>query len=126
MSARADFVELPEPNMINVILHIDPSGVGFRKQGEKWQADLDAVYIQKDEHGAARNGSVTYHLSLALSDADYAKVLKEDVVLTRRVARSPGAVTLRIVVRDVASGSVGSLTVPFSQIAGQSETLAPN
>jgi len=33
------------------------------------------------------------------------------------VPRQAGAISMRIVVRDVGSGSVGSITVPFSQIS---------
>jgi hypothetical protein len=40
------------------------------------------------------------------------------VIRERRFRRGPEAVNVRIVVRDVANGAVGSLTIPFSQVAG--------
>jgi VWFA-related protein len=117
VNARVDFIEQPEPNTVNVFVQIDPATVGFRKEGDRWKAELDIVYVQTDEHGRPPGDGVTDNLSLALSDASYAKIVKEGLIRQRRFARQPGAINLRIVVRDVASGSIGSLTIPFNQIS---------
>jgi VWFA-related protein len=119
LNARADFIDQPEPNTLSVFVQINPAGIGFRKDGDRWKADLDIVYVQKDEHGTALGNGVADTLSLAFTDANYAKVVKDGLIRQRRFARQAGAVNLRIVVRDVASGSIGSLTIPFSQIAPQ-------
>jgi VWFA-related protein len=119
LNARVDFIEQPEPNSVNVFVQIDPATVGFRKEGDRWKAELDIVYVQKDEHGRVKDNGVTDNLSLALTDTSYAKVVKEGLIRQRRFLRQPGAINLRIVVRDVSSGSVGSLTIPFSQVPAQ-------
>jgi VWFA-related protein len=116
VNARADFVEQPEPNTVSVSAQIDPAAVGFRKDGDRWKAELDIVYVQKDDQGHVQGDSIGGVLSLALSDSSYAKLLKEGLIVERRFPRAPQAITLRIVVRDVASSSIGSLTIPFSQI----------
>jgi VWFA-related protein len=125
MNARADFVEQAEPNTVNVSSQIDPATVGFRKDGDRWKTELDIVYVQKDDQGRVRGENIGDTLSLALSDSSYAKVLKEGLIVERRFPRRPEAVILRIVVRDVASGSIGSLTIPFSQITEPPEPRAP-
>ena len=125
MNARADFVDQPEPNTISVYVQIAPASIGFTKVGDRWKAELDIVYIQKDERGRIQADGVTDTLSLALTDANYAKVVKDGLIRQRRFLRQPGAISVRIVVRDVASGSVGSLTIPFSQFAPP-EKLPPN
>ena len=51
MNARADFVDQPEPNTISVFVQIHAATVGFRKEGDRWKAELDIVYVQKDERG---------------------------------------------------------------------------
>jgi VWFA-related protein len=125
MNARADFIDSPEANTINVFVQIDPATVGFRKEGDRWKAELDVVYVQKDEHGRMPGDGLTDNLSLALSDANYATVVQQGLIRQRRLPRHPGAIHLRIVVRDVSSGSLGSLTIPFSQIATHPQKLAP-
>jgi VWFA-related protein len=125
INARADFIEQPELNTVNVFVQINPAGIGFRKEGDRWKAELDIVYVQKDEHGRIPADGITDTLSLALTDENYAKVVKDGFIRQRRFPRQPGATNLRIVVRDVASGSIGSLTIPFSQVPAQPEKLAP-
>ena len=117
VNARVDFIDQPEPNTVNVFVQIDPATLGFRKDGDRWKAELDIVYVQTNEHGRAPGDGVTDNLSLAFTDASYAKVVKEGLIRQRRFARQPGAINLRIVVRDVASGSIGSVTIPFNQIS---------
>jgi VWFA-related protein len=125
MNARADFVEQPEPDTVNVSSQIDPATVGFRKDRDRWKTELDIVYVQKDDQGHVQGENIGDTLSLALSDSSYAKVVKEGLIVERRFRRRPQAITLRIVVRDVASGSIGSLTIPFSQITEPPEPRAP-
>ena len=38
------------------------------------------------------------------------------MIQQHRSTRAPGAATLRIVVRDAGTGSVGSVTVPFEKV----------
>ena len=45
--------------------------------------------------------------------------MKDGLIRQHRIPRQAAATNMRIVVRDVGTGSVGSLTIPFSQIAGQ-------
>ena len=119
LNARADFVQEPEPNSLNVLLQIDPATVDFRQQGDRWNAVLDIVYVQKDEHGVVRPGGIADTLTLAFTDANFAKLGQQGLMRQRRFPRQPGASTLRIVVRDVSSGAMGSITIPFSQIASE-------
>ena len=55
-------------------------------------------------------------LSIALTEENYKKVTEHGLIHRYRGLRQPAAVTLRIVVRDAATGSVGSVTVPLAQI----------
>ena len=117
VNARADLVSQPAPNTMNVIVQVDPGGVSFRKEDDRWKAELDIIYVQKDEHGRLMGDGITDSVSLALTDATHEQALKDGVMRQRRVPRQAGAISMRIVVRDVGSGAVGSITIPFSQIS---------
>jgi len=118
VNARADLIDQPAPNTINLFVQVNPAGIGFKKDGDRWKAEIDIVYVQKDEHGRLLGDGVTDNLSLALTDATYAKAAKDGFIRQHRIPRQPGATNMRVVVRDVGTGSVGSVTIPFSQIAG--------
>jgi len=117
INARADFIDAPAPNTVTVFVQIDPATVSFRKEGDRWKAELDIVYVQKDDHGSLKGEGLTDRLSLALTDATYADVVKRGIIRQQRFPRQPGAVNLRIVVRDADTGSTGSVTVPFDRIS---------
>ena len=119
VNARVDFVDQPEPDTVSVFVQIDPAAVSFTKDGDRWKAEVDIVYVQKDESGRLPGDGVTDTLSLAFTDANYAKLAKDGLIRQRRFLRQPGATNLRIVVHDVGSGSIGSLTIPFSQVSAQ-------
>jgi VWFA-related protein len=125
INVRADFIDQPEPNTLNLFVQIPPGAVAFTKEGERWKAEVDIVYVQKDEEGRAQGEGVSDSLSLGLTDANYAKIAKDGLIRQRRILRQPAATTIRIVVRDATTGSVGSLTIPFRQIQSPQEQLAP-
>ena len=117
MNVRADFVETP-PNTINVFVQIDPATVAFRKEGDRWKAEIDIVYVQKDDRGLMKGDGITDRLSLALTEATYADVVRRGIIRQQRFPRQAGSVSLRVVARDADTGSTGSVTVPFNQIEG--------
>jgi hypothetical protein len=121
LSARVDMIDQP-PNTINVFVQIDPATIGFRKDGNRWKADVDMVYVQKDEHGNLKGDGDVDRLTMALDEATYAKLLKDGFIRQHRLPREPGATSLRIVVRDAGVGATGSLTIPFSQIDAPPKT----
>ena len=125
INARADLVEQPTPNTMNVIVQVDPAGMSFRKEDDRWKAELDVIYVQKDAHGRLMGDGISDTVSLALTDATHDQAMKDGVIRQRRVPRQAGAINMRIVVRDVGSGSVGSITVPFSQISDDPTSKPP-
>ena len=48
----------------------------------------------------------------------YAQVSKEGLTYRQVIEKNGRATQLRIVVRDAASGSMGSVTVPFGELKG--------
>jgi VWFA-related protein len=116
LTARVDLVDTPQPETVRVSLQIDPTMLSFTKEGDRWKAELDVVYVQKTESGPGPGDGIADRLSLALSEATYADVMKNGLIRERTFPRQPRTVTVRVVVRDAATGSTGSITVPFSQL----------
>ena len=116
VAARVDFIDEAQQT-INVFIQLDPSTVSFKKDGDRWKAVLDVAYVQKDEQGRVKSGGEVDNLSVAVTDDNYRKLMQQGMIHQHRSQRAAGATTLRIVVRDADTGSVGSVTVPISQIA---------
>ena len=101
------------PSALNVALKIERSGISLEQQGERWVGRLDFLLVQKDDRGREYNG-LNDTLELRLLQANYDKLGREGLVYRKLVARAPQARTLRVVVRDAASGSIGSVTIPLN------------
>lgn len=115
LDARVDFIDTP-PDTINVFVQVDSSSLAFRHEGDRWKAELDVVCVEKDDHGALQGNGAVDNLSLALTDDNYKKVVEHGFIHQTRLPRAAAATTLRIVVRDAATGETGSVTVPFSKV----------
>ena len=72
--------------------------------------------MQKAEDGTTLS-STSQRLDLRLEPATHERLLREGMRLNKRVELQPGAVELRIAVRDPASGATGSLRIPLGQLA---------
>ena len=103
------------PTDLNVYLKIDPKGIGLALNGDHHDGILDILFVQKNEQGKQFNGEDDT-LTLALQDASFRKVTNEGIIYRKLVPRVAQATQLRVVVRDAASGTIGSVTVPFSQL----------
>ncbi|MDQ2947117.1 MAG: VWA domain-containing protein, partial [Acidobacteriota bacterium] len=101
------------PSALNVALKIERSGISLEQQGERWVGRLDFLLVQKDDRGREYNG-VSDTLELRLLQASYDKLGREGLVYRKLVARAPQAKSLRVVARDAASGSIGSVTIPLN------------
>lgn len=113
--ARVEFTNDP-PDTVEAIVQLDPRNVSFEHKDGRWRAQLDMVFVQKDPHGLQLGEGGMESLTIALTDENYAKVQAEGLRHRYRGRREAAASTMRIVVRDTATGAVGSLTVPFAQV----------
>ncbi len=117
LNARVDVVDKPQPNTVNVLAQIDIAAISLEQKNERWAGKLDFIFVQKDEQGRQLGTSFTDALDLNLTRETYVKMLKMGLIYRKTFPRMGNSTNLRIVVRDEGTGSVGSLSVPFSQVA---------
>jgi len=104
-----------DPTSIDVMLKIDHSTIGVQQEQGRWQGRLDVLFVQRDDQGKQYAGSDDT-MNLNLTQETYKKLMTDDLAYHRVVARTPAAKLLRIVVRDAASGAIGSVTVPLNKV----------
>jgi VWFA-related protein len=104
-----------KPTSLNVFVKIDPHGISLQQQGGRWDGRLDLLFVQKDDRGGQFNGT-SDTMELQLLQANYEKVSTEGLIYKKTIEMAPQANQLRVVVRDAASGTVGTVTIPFREI----------
>jgi len=80
----------------------------------RWSGAIDTVFLQLDNKNQIINAiDETTHLHL--DPATYERLAKEGVTYSKDVPILPGAVELRLVLRDGTTGTVGAVSVPLAK-----------
>ena len=100
---------------VTLAIQLDRSAPSLVKENGLWVGSVDVAISQTLPSGKnAREADIT--LPFSLSDEMRDRLLKEGLRLTRTVQLNPDAHQLRVVVRDVATGTTGSVIITASQI----------
>jgi VWFA-related protein len=95
----------------DIVLNIDTHDVHFDEGDGRWKGQLDLVLVQVGKDGRVLDG-VKDHLELVLHPNTYDVAMERGWFYPKSVNVNPEAEKLRVVVRDVATGAVGSVSVP--------------
>jgi len=105
-----------KPGSLEIVLVIDSTQVSLQQQSDHWIGRLDVLFIQRDNGGNQYNG-LDDTINLNLGTESYQKFIKNGFVYAKIIDRADRAKIIRIVVRDSASGAIGSITVPLAKIS---------
>jgi VWFA-related protein len=100
---------------IDVSLRVDPKSIVLAPQGDRWAGKLDLLFVQKEAHGKQVSG-LDDTVSMEFSQPNYESVERDGLPYHRVIRREAQATEFRVIVRDAATGAVGSVTAPFSAI----------
>jgi len=101
---------------LDLALQLGPRDIALQHKQDKWECHLDIWLVQLDnkEHQLKTDARTN---NLALDEATYERVMQANgLMVLEHVNPSAEALLLRILVRDVASGALGSLTVPLRRL----------
>jgi hypothetical protein len=112
---RVERVDEPEPNLLRTYLAADIRSLTLEQKDNHWIGGADVMLIQQDKTGKIIDSSLQT-MNLDLDKANYEKVLKTGMPLGKYLRPKAGLSNVRAIVLDRASGKVGSLIVPVSQV----------
>jgi VWFA-related protein len=101
----------------SVVVKLDTQEIHFENGSGRWRAQMDMVFAQLSKDGRILE-SVKDHLELALYPEDYRDAATQGWFYPRTLDVNPQADKLRLVVRDLATGAVGSVSVPVYRPKG--------
>jgi VWFA-related protein len=112
---RLEPVDQPEPNLLRAYLAADIRSLTLEQKDSHWIGGVDVLLIQQDKTGKVIDSSLQT-LNLDLDKTNYEAVLKTGMPLGKYLRPKEGLLNVRAIVLDRASGKVGSLIVPVSQV----------
>ncbi len=105
----------PKPGSFEVLVKVDPQGIGLQKNNDRWDGKLDVLLIQKDARGNQFDGR-DETVEMQLKQDKYDIISKDGLTYRQVIEKNSRATHIRILVRDASSGQIGSVTVPFGQV----------
>src|SRR2546427_13100108 len=115
LEARLHVVDVPGAITLKTELLVYSRDLTLVAQGDRWVGAVDVLFVQRGTDGKELAGELKT-LNLNLVRETYDEIMKKGLGLTRNLPLAPGAAQLRVVVRDVSSGSIGSLTIPLTKL----------
>jgi VWFA-related protein len=104
-------------------LHLDLRGIHMEQADGKYRGAVQAVFLQLSDVGEIIHAT-DETLEVSLSPASYDLALREGLRNSRRIDLEPGGGRLCIVLRDVSTGDIGSISIPLAKYAPQSPRAA--
>ena len=95
---------------LNVRVQVPCAAIAFEQAQDKWVARLKLVFVQLDGAGKSM-GDTEQTLDVSLGDVAYEQARREGLRFTTPVALRDGAARLRILLQDLSTGAIGSLTI---------------
>jgi VWFA-related protein len=101
---------------LTLTLRLHAPDVSLRPEGARWRGQLDVWFVQLGPADALLDTD-SRTAALSLTSADHQRVMRaNEIVLMERLKPKEDTVLLRILVRDVATGALGSVSVPLDRI----------
>jgi VWFA-related protein len=91
---------------------LDPTQFLLQSSGDHQKASLDLLFIQRNA-ASETVAAEKQHFDLDMSSEDYLRFSRTGLVLQRKLPVRPQSTQIRVLVRDSASASVGSVIIPL-------------
>ncbi len=101
---------------LTLALRLHAPDLSLQPAGDRWRGQLDVWLVQLGP-GDTLLDTVSHVAGLSLTPADHGRVMRtNEMVLMERLKPKEGTVLLRVLVRDLVSGALGSVSVPLDKI----------
>jgi hypothetical protein len=100
------------PDGYELKLNIALAGVSLQQAGGRWSGQVQIMMFARDSSGNASE-SLSQTLGLQLRQDTYDKTLKSGLQFGHGFKLDSKANSLRVMVRDLNSGNMGTLTIPL-------------
>ncbi len=108
---KAASANAPRP----LVIEIDTRAIKLEPVQENWSGNLELFFAQVDKTGRIVS-SASRKVPLKLTAADRKQLLQDGLVLNVPVAIKGDCEHLRVALRDLKSGAIGTVTVPIRNL----------
>lgn len=115
LTASVQRIEGRDGREVNVAIQVEPRSVTLEKKGQTWEGSFALVIAQSAAEGKFSK-NVDSNVDLRLSSELRDRMLKQGLVVNKKIALRDDAHRLHVLVRDLATGAMGSLIIPADKL----------
>lgn len=113
--ATLERVNQPHPNTLSLACWIDAHNIRFAQSGNARQGTMTVYVLGQNAAGEfLHHWDKTY--DLRFTDDQFAELLNRGLQFHQDMQLHPDVTTLRVLIQDPATGSLGSLIIPLAQV----------
>jgi VWFA-related protein len=114
MTAHVHAADISGPMRLIVLLEFDPRDISFQQVESNREASAEVVYAQTDQTGKVLEvPSATVKLNFTAEQ--FEQVMKSGIAYRKEVPINPNAAELRVILRDIGTGTIGSVIIPLKK-----------
>ena len=111
VTVKGKTLEPTSSRQLQLQISLDPKQFLLHDQNNRKEGGLDLLFLQKDSAGKYL-AAEKQHFDINFKPKEYTSLAKTGLILQRRLAIDPASDQIRVFVRDVGSGQLGSVTIP--------------
>jgi VWFA-related protein len=104
----------PASNAVNVAVVMDSKGIQLEPKADRHSGRVDVLMVQFNKDGSVLGKPAMESIELNMLEQTFRKFLTDGLNVKEMVNVVPGAISLRVIVRDYGSGMIGSVTIPLN------------
>jgi len=116
LKANFQRTEARDGREVNVALQVEPRSLTLEKKGQTWEGGFALVIAQSTAEGKLSKSVDTNVDLLRLTSELRERMLKQGLVVNKKVALRDDAHQVHILVRDLPSGAMGSLIIAADKV----------
>ncbi len=115
LDVHVDPVDVPGARQLKVKITLDAGQLRFQQKGARWTDNISEVWAEFDAEGkqVAQNSKT---INLNPGQDAYKQLLQNGISFSETVALANDAAEVRLVLRDVGNGSIGSVRIPLTKL----------
>lgn len=105
----------PAERKLELRIGVDPKQLLLQTSADHRKGAIDMMFVQTSANGELQ-GAEKQHFDVNLDDKQFTFMSTAGMVLLRHLTVSPQSAEIRVILRDAASGSLGSVAIPVKSL----------
>jgi VWFA-related protein len=121
---QADGVDASGARQLKVKITLDAGQLRFQQQGARWTDNITEAWVEVDAEGRQVGHNLKI-INLNPAQPEHDRLLRDGLSFSETIPVEKNAAEVRLVLRDVGNGAIGSVIIPLEKLFAANGTPTP-